>query len=71
MSIKFHFFGKDCIVDRAIADREDLKRALRDKGFEFDAIQFVNQVHSWREGFENWSAIVFRRSIKFVSHCIS
>ena len=46
MSIKFHFFGKDCIVDRAIADREDLKRALRDKGFEFDAIQFVNQVHS-------------------------
>jgi YfiH family protein len=45
MSIKFHFFGKDCIVDRAIADRKDLKRALLEKGFEFDVIQFVNQVH--------------------------
>ena len=46
MSIKFHFFGKDCIVDRAIVDRKDLKRALREKGFEFDTIQFVNQIHS-------------------------
>jgi hypothetical protein len=45
MNIKFHFFGKDCIVDRAIADRKDLKRALLEKGFEFDVIQFVNQVH--------------------------
>jgi YfiH family protein len=46
MSVKFHFFGKDCIVDRAIADRKDLKLALREKGFEFDVIQFVNQIHS-------------------------
>ncbi|MES2962049.1 MAG: peptidoglycan editing factor PgeF [Pseudomonadota bacterium] len=46
MSVKFHFFGKDCIVDRAIADREDLRRALCQKGFEHDAIQFVNQIHS-------------------------
>jgi YfiH family protein len=45
MNIKFHFFGKDCIVDRAIVDRKDLKRALLEKGFEFDVIQFVNQVH--------------------------
>lgn len=46
MSVKFHFFGKDCMIDRAIADRKDLKRALREKSFEFDTIQFVNQVHS-------------------------
>jgi YfiH family protein len=46
MSVKFHFFGKDCIVDRAITDCKDLKRALLEKSFEFDVIQFVNQVHS-------------------------
>lgn len=46
MSIKFHFFGKDCIIDRALENRADLKRALHEKNFECENVLFVNQVHA-------------------------
>lgn len=45
MKIKHHFFGKDCIIDRALLNREDATHKLEDKGFHHDALLFVNQIH--------------------------
>lgn len=44
MSIKYHFFGKDCIIDRELANRVDLTRALSEKKFP-TKILLVNQIH--------------------------
>ena len=44
MSIKYHFFGKDCIIDRPLANRVDLTRALSEKNFPTKTL-FVNQIH--------------------------
>ena len=45
MTIKFHFFGKDCVIDRALSDRANLERALVEKNFGNSETLFVNQVH--------------------------
>lgn len=45
MSIKYHFFGKDCIIDRALENRADLERALKEKNIESKANLFANQIH--------------------------
>ncbi len=44
MSMKYHFFGKDCIIDRPLANRGDLTRALSEKNFPTKTL-FVNQIH--------------------------
>jgi polyphenol oxidase len=46
MSVKHHFFGKDCIIDRALLNRQNILQDLKNKGFEFDNLLFVNQIHS-------------------------
>ncbi len=45
-NIKYHFFGKDCIIDRALLNREDLLKGLENKGLKCDELLFVNQIHS-------------------------
>lgn len=46
MSIKFHFFGKDCIIDRALQNRENLNLALAKKNIPNKNVLFANQIHS-------------------------
>ncbi len=48
MAIKHYFFGKDCIIDRALKDRGDLIKNLQVKNFSFTDILFTNQIHSDR-----------------------
>ncbi|MBP7710079.1 MAG: peptidoglycan editing factor PgeF [Rickettsiales bacterium] len=45
MSIKFHFFGKDCLIDRALANRADLELGLVKKNISAAYILMLNQVH--------------------------
>lgn len=45
-TINSHFFGKDCIIDRALLNREDVLQSLNGKGFRCDELLFVNQIHS-------------------------
>lgn len=45
MSIKYHFFGKDCVIERSLANRSNLKLALERQGFTNFNVLFVNQVH--------------------------
>ncbi len=45
MSIKYHFFGKDCVIARDLADRSNLELELHEKNISFESILFVNQVH--------------------------
>lgn len=45
MSIKFHFFGKDCVIDRELSNRANLERCLAEKNFKSRANLFVNQIH--------------------------
>lgn len=45
MNIKYHFFGKDCIIDNKLASRVDLERALQEKNISSVANLFVNQIH--------------------------
>ncbi len=45
MNIKYHFFGKNCIIDRQLKNRADLTRALSEKKFPTKVL-FVNQIHS-------------------------
>jgi YfiH family protein len=45
MSIKYHFFGKDCVIDRELKNRENLERAFAKKNIRSKKILFVNQVH--------------------------
>ncbi len=44
--IKHCFFTKECKIDRQLADHADLERCLKDKSWDFKAINFVNQIHS-------------------------
>ncbi len=46
MSIKHHFFGKDCVIDRQLQNRSELERALAEKKFYSRNSLFLNQVHS-------------------------
>ena len=45
MAIKYHFFGKDCIIDRALTNREDLTQKLDIQGLKANHMLFVNQIH--------------------------
>lgn len=45
MTIKYHFFGKDCIIDRPLANRADLNVALAKKDMNAQHVLFVNQIH--------------------------
>ncbi len=44
MNIKYHFFGKDCVIDRSLANRLDLNRALSEKKIPTEVL-FLNQIH--------------------------
>jgi len=46
MQIKHNFFGKECHIDRGLADRSHIESALKQKQFNFTNIMFVNQIHS-------------------------
>ncbi len=46
MQIKHNFFGKECYIDRALADLSHIESALKEKQFNFTNIMFVNQIHS-------------------------
>jgi YfiH family protein len=47
MIIRHHFFGKECLIDRALNDYSDLKKNLLEKNFTYHLPPiFVNQVHS-------------------------
>lgn len=46
MTIKYKFFDKHCIIDRALSDRSHLEAELRKLHFNFSNISFVNQIHS-------------------------
>lgn len=46
MKVKYHFFGKDCIIDRSLVDQENLFQNLEKKGFASKNLLFVNQIHS-------------------------
>ncbi len=46
MTIKYHFFGKDCIIDRELQSRTNLEFLLKEKNFNSRANLFVNQIHS-------------------------
>lgn len=45
MKIKYHFFGKDCIIDRALSDRVNLAQKLENISFKHDQILLLNQIH--------------------------
>ncbi len=45
MSIKFHFFGKDCLIDRALKNRDEFEISLQKIGFLAQRTLFLNQVH--------------------------
>ncbi len=44
--IKTHFFGKNCIVDRALKNRDNLALNLKNLQFNFQNILMIDQIHS-------------------------
>ncbi len=46
MEIKYHFFSKDCLIDRALSDYLQLENNLKSKKFNYENIVFANQIHS-------------------------
>lgn len=47
MTVKYHFFGKDCLIDPALQNCSNLNKLLLQNGFKFEHEPvFVNQVHS-------------------------
>ncbi len=46
MSIKFHFFGKNCFIDRGLENRSDIKRRLNEEKITPRHILFLKQIHS-------------------------
>lgn len=45
MKIKYHFFGKDCLIDRELKNRVNLDLALSEKNMSNCGALFVNQIH--------------------------
>ena len=45
--IKYHFFGKECLIDRALTDHSDLEKGLTKQDFssQFSPV-LINQIHS-------------------------
>lgn len=46
MSVKYNFFGKNCVIDRGLENRANLDLALKEKNLFGRAVLFVNQIHS-------------------------
>src|SRR3989338_9713102 len=44
--IKHNFFGLDCGIDRDLTNYDNIEKALRNKGWQYRAINFLNQIHS-------------------------
>ena len=42
MTIKYNFFGKNCLIERDLEDRENLNDSLKEAGFESVKTLFVN-----------------------------
>lgn len=45
MTIKYHFFGKNCVIDRALSDRKNLLQNLDEQGFRSNYVLLLNQIH--------------------------
>lgn len=45
MKINYHFFGKDCLIDRELKNRANLDLALSEKNMSNCGALFVNQIH--------------------------
>lgn len=45
MKIKYHFFGKDCLIDRELKNRANLNLALIEEKISNRGALFVNQIH--------------------------
>jgi YfiH family protein len=45
MTIKYHFFGRDLIIDREFSNRSNLIMALEKQGFKTSHVLFVSQIH--------------------------
>lgn len=46
MTIIYNFFGKNCLINRDLQDRENLKNCLKELEFNVSKTLFVNQIHS-------------------------
>ncbi len=42
----YHFFGKECLIDRNLFNLDNLKKSLQLKNCNYQEILFLNQVHS-------------------------
>jgi YfiH family protein len=47
MKIKYHFFGKNCVIDRALKNRTNLAKSMLEQGFSNQKVLFVNQIHGF------------------------
>ncbi len=45
MKAKFHFFGKDCLIDRALQNRAEIEASLQKQNIFATNILMTNQVH--------------------------
>lgn len=45
MSVKYHFFGKDCFINQGLSERSHLNSELNNKNLLGDSVLFVNQIH--------------------------
>lgn len=45
MTIKYHFFGKDCQIDRSLNNRFHLNKRVKEEGFNISNILLLNQIH--------------------------
>jgi hypothetical protein len=46
MAIKYNFFGKNCLIDRALSNRDNLIKKLSDSAIKTNHILLLNQIHS-------------------------
>ena len=47
MKIKYHFFGKDCVIDRTLVNRANLTKSMLKQCFSSQKVLFVNQIHGF------------------------
>ncbi len=45
MSVKYHFFGKNLLINRDLLNRDNLNWNLTQQGFTHQHVLFVNQIH--------------------------
>jgi YfiH family protein len=43
--LQYNFFGKDCLIDQQLANREDLNQKLLELNFKCSEVLLLNQVH--------------------------